>query len=142
MHAAATDETRACGKSSEEREERAGRETESGQALQEWIVLAMTDPGRTSAEVNMDWLLDSIEGRKPMRRAVQSSTAAAPAVAIDSDEALRALMEKIHRTYTLSTDPKRLEIADAIARDLGSGHPMLHRPRMLPRDGQSSSGNG
>jgi len=45
---------------------------------------------------------------------------------IDSDAALRALMEKIHRSYTPS-DKSRAEIADAIARHLGIDYPSLHR---------------
>ena len=80
----------------------------------------------TPAEVRMDWLLDSMSGRKPLRRAPQESAAAAPALAIDSDEALLALMQKIRRTYTPSTDPKRLAIADAIAQYLGVVNPAVH----------------
>jgi len=101
----------------------------------------MTDPARTPAEENMDRLLDALAGkpRMPLRRAgsdsaeplaqyrspvIDASTGAGGS--IDSEESLRALMDTIHRSSTPSTDPKRLAIADAIARYLGIDCPALH----------------
>ena len=83
----------------------------------------------TPAEENMAQLLDSIAGRKPMRRgtsAIQQEAAPPVRHVDDSTEALRALMDHIYLSYTPSADPTRLAIADAIARHLGAEYPASH----------------